>query len=208
TNEDHRGDEAGQLRTHKKAQNTPSAPLHGSSEGFNGQTSPDDDVINAESQNIPLMRVVMSKKQTKRKNNKVLKEGWVVHYTNQMNMRKKHYWRLDTKSLIMYQDETSTRYFKVGLNYLFLISFSVIFLISQKSSTFPSIHSFTHSFIHYFIIYFIILFNQSLTHSIHLFSIHLFFHRIHCAHSFNRSNHSITHFIFSTHFILPHSLDH
>ncbi|CAJ0592017.1 unnamed protein product [Cylicocyclus nassatus] len=105
------GDENTQLRTHKKAQNTPSAPLH-SSEDFNGQTSPDDDVMTAESQNIPLMRVVMSKKQTKRKNNKVLKEGWVVHYTNQMNMRKKHYWRLDTKSLIMYQDETSTRYFK------------------------------------------------------------------------------------------------
>ncbi|VDO43724.1 unnamed protein product [Haemonchus placei] len=94
------------LRTHKKAQNTPSAPLQGSEVGFNGQaSSPDDD-------NIPLMRVVMSKKQTKRKSNKVLKEGWVVHYTNQMNMRKKHYWRLDTKSLIMYQDETSTRYFK------------------------------------------------------------------------------------------------
>ncbi|VDN29425.1 unnamed protein product [Cylicostephanus goldi] len=79
------GDENTQLRTHKKAQNTPSAPLH-SSEDFNGQTSPDDDVMTAESQNIPLMRVVMSKKQTKRKNNKVLKEGWVVHYTNQMNM--------------------------------------------------------------------------------------------------------------------------
>ncbi|KAK6754572.1 hypothetical protein RB195_013519 [Necator americanus] len=107
TTEDH-GDD---LRGHKKAQNTPSAPLHGS-ENFNGQSSPDDDVISTESQNIPLMRVVMSKKQTKRKSNKVLKEGWVVHYTNQMNMRKKHYWRLDTKSLIMYQDETSTRYFK------------------------------------------------------------------------------------------------
>ncbi|WKY10759.1 hypothetical protein Q1695_002821 [Nippostrongylus brasiliensis] len=100
------------LRSHKKAQNTPSAPLHGSDVGFNGQSSPDDDVISTESQNIPLMRVVMSKKQTKRKSNKVLKEGWVVHYTNQMNMRKKHYWRLDTKSLVMYQDESSTRYFK------------------------------------------------------------------------------------------------
>lgn len=51
----------------------------------------------------------------------------MVHYTNQQNMvgydlfiemngqpfqRKKHYWRLDTKSIIMYQDETSTRFFK------------------------------------------------------------------------------------------------
>ncbi|VDL84461.1 unnamed protein product [Nippostrongylus brasiliensis] len=64
------------LRSHKKAQNTPSAPLHGSDVGFNGQSSPDDDVISTESQ------------------------------------RKKHYWRLDTKSLVMYQDESSTRYFK------------------------------------------------------------------------------------------------
>ncbi|KAK6010238.1 hypothetical protein OSTOST_24748, partial [Ostertagia ostertagi] len=64
-----------QLRAHKKAQNTPSAPLQGTEVGFNGQTSPDDDVISTESQNIPLMRVVMSKKQTKRKSNKILKEG-------------------------------------------------------------------------------------------------------------------------------------
>lgn len=32
------------------------------------------------------MRIVMSKKQTKRKNAKVLKEGWIVHYTDQQNM--------------------------------------------------------------------------------------------------------------------------
>ncbi|CAB3398741.1 unnamed protein product [Caenorhabditis bovis] len=104
---------------HKKAQNTPSAPLQGSEgsvnsmPGFNGGlTSPDDEVISPETQNIPLMRVVMSKKQTKRKSNKILKEGWIVHYTDQQNMRKKHYWRLDTKSIIMYQDENSTRYYK------------------------------------------------------------------------------------------------
>ncbi|EFO95107.1 CRE-DKF-2 protein [Caenorhabditis remanei] len=107
---------------HKKAQNTPSAPLQGS-EGTGSPGAvvsfasalsnvPDDDVISSESANIPLMRVVMSKKQTKRKNNKLLKEGWIVHYTDQQNMRKKHYWRLDTKGITMYQDENSTRYYK------------------------------------------------------------------------------------------------
>uniref|UniRef100_A0A914S537 Protein kinase C n=1 Tax=Parascaris equorum TaxID=6256 RepID=A0A914S537_PAREQ len=68
-------------------------------------------------QNIPLMRIVMSKKQTKRHNAKVLKEGWMIHYTDRQSMRKKHYWRLDTKSIVMYQDEISTRYYKeVPLN--------------------------------------------------------------------------------------------
>lgn len=59
------------------------------------------------------MRIVMSKKQTKRHTNKVLKEGWMVHYTNCHNMRKKHFWRLDTKSIIMYKNESSTGYYKV-----------------------------------------------------------------------------------------------
>lgn len=33
-------------------------------------------------QNIPLMRIVMSKKQTKPYNEKVLKEGWLMHFTS------------------------------------------------------------------------------------------------------------------------------
>lgn len=59
------------------------------------------------------MRIVMSKKQTKRPTNKVIKEGWMVHYTDRHNMRKKHFWRLDTKSIVMYKDESSTGYYKV-----------------------------------------------------------------------------------------------
>ncbi|CAB04830.2 Serine/threonine-protein kinase dkf-2 [Caenorhabditis elegans] len=121
---------------HKKAQNTPSAPLQGSEgSGSPGpvvsfaanalSNMPDDDVISSESANIPLMRVVMSKKQTKRKNNKLLKEGWIVHYTDQQNMRKKHYWRLDTKGITMYQDENTTRYYKeIPLNEILNVSMS------------------------------------------------------------------------------------
>lgn len=34
------------------------------------------------SSNIPLMRIVQSVKHTKRRGSKVLKEGWMVHFTN------------------------------------------------------------------------------------------------------------------------------
>ena len=34
------------------------------------------------SNNIPLMRIVQSVKHTKRRGSNVLKEGWMIHYTN------------------------------------------------------------------------------------------------------------------------------
>ncbi|XP_076360399.1 serine/threonine-protein kinase D1-like isoform X2 [Tachypleus tridentatus] len=64
------------------------------------------------SNNIPLMRIVQSIKQTKRITSKVLKEGWMVHYTNKDSMRKRHYWRLDTKTITMFQNETTSKYYK------------------------------------------------------------------------------------------------
>lgn len=36
--------------------------------------------------NIPLMRIVQSVKHTKRRGSKVLKEGWMVHYTSKDNL--------------------------------------------------------------------------------------------------------------------------
>ncbi|KAF7635336.1 PH domain-containing protein, partial [Meloidogyne graminicola] len=66
-----------------------------------------------ESANIPLMRIVMSKKQTKRPTtNRTLKEGWMVHYTDRHSMRKKHFWRLDPKAITMFKDETASSYYK------------------------------------------------------------------------------------------------
>ena len=44
--------------------------------------------------------------QTKRIGSKVLKEGWLVHYTNKGSMKKRHYWRLDTKALTLFQVRT------------------------------------------------------------------------------------------------------
>ncbi|KAK2181714.1 hypothetical protein NP493_385g03033 [Ridgeia piscesae] len=65
-----------------------------------------------ESNNIPLMRVVQSVKNTKRAGSNIIREGWMVHFTNRDNLRKRHYWKLDTKSITMYQKENDSRYFK------------------------------------------------------------------------------------------------
>ncbi|XP_075262638.1 serine/threonine-protein kinase D3-like isoform X2 [Convolutriloba macropyga] len=66
------------------------------------------------SNNIPLMRVVQSVRQTKRQDQSTLiKEGWLVHFTDQPNsMRKRHYWRLDTKCLTLYQSDNTNKYYK------------------------------------------------------------------------------------------------
>ncbi|XP_053193435.1 serine/threonine-protein kinase D3-like [Scomber japonicus] len=66
------------------------------------------------STNIPLMRVVQSIKHTKRKSSTVVKEGWMVHYSSRDNMRKRHYWRLDSKSLTLFQNESGAKFYKVG----------------------------------------------------------------------------------------------
>uniref|UniRef100_A0A4W3K7M8 Serine/threonine-protein kinase n=1 Tax=Callorhinchus milii TaxID=7868 RepID=A0A4W3K7M8_CALMI len=64
------------------------------------------------SNNIPLMRVVQSVKHTKRKSSTMVKEGWMVHYTNKDNLRKRHYWRLDSKCLTLFQNDSGTKYYK------------------------------------------------------------------------------------------------
>uniref|UniRef100_A0A3Q2G145 Serine/threonine-protein kinase n=1 Tax=Cyprinodon variegatus TaxID=28743 RepID=A0A3Q2G145_CYPVA len=64
------------------------------------------------SNNIPLMRVVQSVKHTKRKNSNVMKEGWMVHYTSKDTLRKRHYWRLDSKCITLFQNETGSKYYK------------------------------------------------------------------------------------------------
>ena len=60
-------------------------------------------VASANMPNIPVQRVVQSVKQTKRVGSKILKEGWLVHFTKKDSMPKRHYWRLDTKCITMYR---------------------------------------------------------------------------------------------------------
>merc|ERR1719342_861047 len=62
--------------------------------------------------NIPVQRLVQSVKQTKRVGSKTIKEGWMVHFTNKDNMRKRHYWRLDSKAITLFKAETGTQYYK------------------------------------------------------------------------------------------------
>uniref|UniRef100_A0AAR2K4J4 Serine/threonine-protein kinase n=1 Tax=Pygocentrus nattereri TaxID=42514 RepID=A0AAR2K4J4_PYGNA len=62
--------------------------------------------------NIPLMRVVQSIKHTKRKTSNVMKEGWLVHFTSKDTLRKRHYWRLDSKCITLFQNDTGSKYYK------------------------------------------------------------------------------------------------
>uniref|UniRef100_A0AAY5ERN4 protein kinase C n=1 Tax=Electrophorus electricus TaxID=8005 RepID=A0AAY5ERN4_ELEEL len=64
------------------------------------------------SSNIPLMRVVQSVKHNKRRCSGVLKNGWLLHHTDVDTLRKKHYWILDGKTITMYQNESSSKYYK------------------------------------------------------------------------------------------------
>lgn len=61
---------------------------------------------------IPLMRVVQSVRQTTRRSSTAIKEGWMVHYSNKDTLRKRHYWRLDCKCVILFQNNNSNKYYK------------------------------------------------------------------------------------------------
>ncbi|KAM9317999.1 serine/threonine-protein kinase D2 isoform 1-T1 [Pholidichthys leucotaenia] len=80
-----------------------------------GSFSPDNNENGAsgdQSVNIPLMRVVQSVRQTTRRSSTAIKEGWMVHYSNKDTLRKRHYWRLDCKCIILFQNNTSNKYYK------------------------------------------------------------------------------------------------
>lgn len=64
------------------------------------------------SANIPLMRIVQSVKHTKRRSGQVIKEGWLVHYTNKDKTVKRHYWRLDSKAITLFLSDHGSKYFK------------------------------------------------------------------------------------------------
>lgn len=74
------------------------------------------------SANIPLMRIVQSVKHTKRRNGQVIKEGWLVHFTNKDKSAKRHYWRLDSKAITLYVSDHGTKYYKeIPLNEIIAI---------------------------------------------------------------------------------------
>ncbi|XP_067942274.1 serine/threonine-protein kinase D3-like [Watersipora subatra] len=83
-----------------------------------GGSTPDDDsspkpqLSPVNSLNIPLMRLVQSVKHTKKTGSKYIREGWMVHYTNKDSTRRRHFWRLDTKAITLFNDETTSRYYR------------------------------------------------------------------------------------------------
>uniref|UniRef100_A0A8C5GHC6 Serine/threonine-protein kinase n=1 Tax=Gouania willdenowi TaxID=441366 RepID=A0A8C5GHC6_GOUWI len=83
-----------------------SIPGSFSPENNQGGTSGDQNVY------IPLMRVVQSVRHTTRRSSTAIKEGWMVHYSNKDPLRKRHYWRLDCKCIILFQNNTSNKYYK------------------------------------------------------------------------------------------------
>lgn len=62
--------------------------------------------------NIPLMRIVQSVKQTKRRSGQIIKEGWLVHFTNKDSLVRRHYWRIDSKAITLYNSDHGSNYFK------------------------------------------------------------------------------------------------
>ncbi|XP_071479050.1 serine/threonine-protein kinase D3-like isoform X1 [Diadema antillarum] len=114
------GDNEDQERLNESDENEAEENENGSNrDSIGDETLPENDSpINenplspVQSNNIPLMRIVQSVKHTKRRGSQVLKEGWMVHYTDKDSMRKRHYWRIDTKAITLYQSDSSTRYYK------------------------------------------------------------------------------------------------
>lgn len=62
--------------------------------------------------NIPLMRIVQSVKQTKRRSGQIIKEGWLVHFTNKDPTIRRHYWRIDSKAITLFNSDHGSNYFK------------------------------------------------------------------------------------------------
>ena len=59
--------------------------------------------------NIQLQRLVMSVRYKRSRGSKVLKVGWMVYFTKSDSVLKTHFWRLDTKSIIMYETENTDK---------------------------------------------------------------------------------------------------
>ncbi|XP_026479287.1 serine/threonine-protein kinase D1-like [Ctenocephalides felis] len=75
------------------------------------------------SANIPLMRVVQSVKHTKRRDGRAIKEGWLVHFTNKDKTIRRHYWRLDPKSITLFVSDQGSKYYKeIALNEIIAIN--------------------------------------------------------------------------------------
>lgn len=86
------------------------------------------DSVGSSSANIPLMRIVQSVKHTKRRGDKAIKEGWLVHFTSKDKSVKKHYWRLDSKAITLFVSDQGSKYYKeIPLNEIAAIETAKVF---------------------------------------------------------------------------------
>ncbi|KAI8424698.1 hypothetical protein MSG28_006653 [Choristoneura fumiferana] len=68
------------------------------------------------------MRIVQSVKHAKKRTGQAIKEGWLVHFTNKDKQIKRHYWRLDSKSITLFQSDQGSKYYKeIPLNEILAI---------------------------------------------------------------------------------------
>lgn len=104
----------------------PAVIFNGSGSDIDQDAHGDDSHASAGAQsssaNIPLMRIVQSVKHTKRRSGQVIKEGWLVHFTNKDKSVRRHYWRLDSKSMTLFTSDTTSKYYKeIPLNEILAI---------------------------------------------------------------------------------------
>jgi len=65
----------------------------------------------SEAPNIPLMRIAESFRNTKQHSTStILQEGWLLHFTSVDALSRRHYWRLDSKSITLYRSDHGTNY--------------------------------------------------------------------------------------------------
>lgn len=77
------------------------------------RTSVRNSASNASRSNIGLHRLAPSVKHVKRPDaTKPIIEGWLKHTTLSRDQSRRHYWRLDQTDITLYENDTSTRYFK------------------------------------------------------------------------------------------------
>ncbi|XP_078064143.1 serine/threonine-protein kinase D3-like, partial [Mustelus asterias] len=124
---------------HDPCSNTPDDPENIPDSGPNSpsdwRTEEPSEAISS-SNNIPLMRLVQSVRHAKRQSSTVLQEGWLMHYSRRDSLRKKHYWRLDSKCITLYQNETGTKFYKeIPLSDVLLVKSAKEFSALSPGST-------------------------------------------------------------------------
>ncbi|XP_015784003.1 serine/threonine-protein kinase D2-like [Tetranychus urticae] len=61
---------------------------------------------------LPLMSLIQRMRNSRRKSIRLLREGWMVHYTDRDPREKRYFWRLTPKSLTMYLNDHSVKYYR------------------------------------------------------------------------------------------------